>query len=182
VNARLRALELYVPNWVARTAVARLFEATGSAFGRPCGGVRGLGRAALLERYVRFTAGCAEDALRAGGDVPEISRRLWDNAHALGRRLRQLLDIRTRDEALRAARIAYAAIGIDLHVDRSGTVVVDRCPFAAVYAPSTCRLMSALDAGLVAGLTSGGRLTFVERITEGRAGCLGRITWEETAA
>lgn len=182
MNARLRVLERYVPAPFARTAIERLFEATGSAFGRAHGDVRSLDRAALLDRYIRFTATCVDDALGAGVALGPISQRLWNNAHALGCRLKHRLHVRTRDEGLRAARIAYRSIGIELHVDRSGAVVVDRCPFATVYAPSTCRLMSSLDAGLVAGLTDGGRLAFAERITEGRPRCLGRITWGGPAA
>ena len=79
---------------------------------------------------------------------------------------------------MRAARIAYRMIGIDLRADEHGAVVVDRCSFAAWYSPRVCHLMSSLDAGLIAGLTQGGRLTFSERITEGRPRCLAGISWE----
>ena len=37
-------------------------------------------------------------------------------------------------------------------------MTVDRCAFAERYSPPVCRLMSSLDAGLIAGLTDGGRL------------------------
>jgi hypothetical protein len=38
--------------------------------------------------------------------------------------------------------------------------------------------MSCLDAGLIAGLTRASRMTFTERITEGRPKCIARIVWE----
>ena len=95
---------------------------------------------------------------------------MWENAHALGASLRRLLGVRTRVEALRAARIAYRMIGIDLRADENGDVTVDRCGFAEWYSPQVCILMSSLDAGLIAGLTDGGRLAFSERITEGDRG------------
>ena len=69
-------------------------------------------------------------------------------------------------------------LAIDLRTDQQGNVVVDRCAFASWYSPGVCRLMSSLDAGLIAGLTHGGRLTFSERITEGRPRCLAAISWQ----
>jgi hypothetical protein len=69
-------------------------------------------------------------------------------------------------------------LAIDLRADEQGSVVVDRCAFAAWYSPRVCRLMSSLDAGLLAGLTRGGRLTFSERITEGSPRCLAAISWK----
>jgi hypothetical protein len=182
VSLRLRALELYVPAWLSRAAIGRLFGATACAFGRSRDGVRRLDRATLLERYVAFTAECADETLQASVDVDVVSRRLWRNAYVLGRLVRRRLGVRTRDAALRAVRVAYRMIGIELRVDRSATLVVDRCPFAAAYSPRTCRLMSSMDAGLVAGLTDGGRLAFSERITEGRPRCRASITWTEAAA
>jgi hypothetical protein len=104
---------------------------------------------------------------------------MWENAYLLGESIRRRLGVRTRAEALRAARVAYRMIGIDLRADRHGHVVVDRCTFAERYSPQICIAMSALDAGLIAGLTDGGRLAFSERITEGRPRCLARIAWQE---
>jgi hypothetical protein len=106
---------------------------------------------------------------------------MWSNAYVLGESLRRRLGVRTRAEALRAARVAYRMIAIDLKADERGDVVVDRCPFAAWYPPQVCRLMSSLDAGLIAGLTNGGRLGFSERITEGKPQCLAKISWEGAA-
>ena len=178
MSLRLRALELYVPGWVARSALRRLSGATAAAFGCEPVDVIGLDRRALLERYASFTTRCAERALADHGDVDAVSRHMWENAYALGESFRRRLGVRSRDEASRAARVAYRMIDIDLRADPGGRVTVDRCPFAERYSPAVCRLMSSLDAGLIAGLTHGGRLTFSERITEGRPRCLARISWE----
>ncbi|HJS27065.1 MAG TPA: hypothetical protein VJ913_08075 [Actinomycetota bacterium] len=179
MSLRLRALELHVPDIVARSALRRLVDATAAAFGRDPEDVHGLDRHALLERYVSFTTRCAERTLADDVDLEAVSRRMWAHAYALGVSLRRRLGIRTRAEALRAGRVAYRMIGIDLRADRHGRVTVDRCTFAGWYSPQVCRLMSSLDAGLIAGLTDGGNLTFSERITEGRPGCLGQISWQE---
>lgn len=63
MSLRLRALELHVPDVVARSALQRLFEATASAFGREPVELDAMDRRALLERYVSFTASCAGQTL-----------------------------------------------------------------------------------------------------------------------
>jgi hypothetical protein len=181
MSLRLRALEIHVPDVVARSALRRLFEATVAAFGCEPEDVDGLDRRALLERYASFTSRCAERALVGHADLDTVSRRMRAHAYALGTALRRRLGVRTRADALRAARIAYRMVGIDLRADEHGDVTVDRCAFAERYTPEVCRLMSALDAGLIAGLTDGGRLAFSERITEGRPRCLASIAWQEAS-
>jgi hypothetical protein len=181
MSLRLRALELHVPEFVARSALRRLFEATAAAFGRDPEEVDGLDRRALLERYASFTTRCAEQALADQTDLDVVSRRMWAHAYALGESFRRRLGVRTRTDALRAARVAYRMIDIDLRADEHGDVMVERCAFAGWYSPRVCALMSSLDAGLIAGLTDGGSLTFSEWITEGRPRCLARISWPEAS-
>jgi hypothetical protein len=176
VSLRLRALEIHLPGWVARSALRRLFAETASAFACEPEDVRGLGRRELLERYVAFSATCAERALAGDPDLDEVSRRMWRNASAMGASLRRRLGVRSRADEVRAARLAYRMIGIDLRADELGRVEVDRCAFARRYSPAVCRVMSSLDAGLIAGLTRGGVLEFSERISEGRPRCVARIS------
>jgi hypothetical protein len=178
MSLRLRALELHIPGWVARSALRQLFDATASAFGCDPPDLRGLTHGELIQRYAAFTTGCAERALADRSEADAAARRMLSNACALGESLRRRLGVRTRAEALRAARVAYRMLAIDLRADEWGSVVVDRCAFAAWYSPGVCRLMSSLDAGLLAGLTQGGRLRFSERITEGRPRCLAAISWQ----
>jgi hypothetical protein len=182
MSLRLRALELHIPAWVARSAVHRVFEVTASAFGRDPPRLEGSDHRALLESYASFTARSVELALAGRTDLDELSRRMWNGAYGLGQTLRHRLGVRTHEDALRAARLAYRMIDIDARADPSGDLIVDRCFFAARYSPQVCRVMSSLDAGMIAGLTGGGRLTFSERITEGRPRCLARIAWEGASA
>lgn len=172
----LLALELHLPEWVARSALLRLFAETASAFGCESPDVRGLSHRKLLDRYVAFSAAWAERTLARDADV--VSERMWKSAYAMGASLRERLGVHTRSDEVRAARLAYRMIGIDLRADERGRVVVHRCSFAERYSPAVCRVMSSLDAGLIAGLTRGGALTFSYRITEGMPRCLARISWE----
>jgi hypothetical protein len=74
MSLRLRALELHVPEFVARSALRRLFDATASAFGREAEDLGGLDRRALLERYASFTIRGAEQARRLS-DLDAASHR-----------------------------------------------------------------------------------------------------------
>jgi hypothetical protein len=56
-----------------------------------------------------------------------------------------------------------------------GEITVRRCPFSDVYSVEVCRLVGALDSGLLAGLSGGDRLEFTQRITEGAPCCLARL-------
>jgi hypothetical protein len=74
-----------------------------------------------------------------------------------------------------AARMVYGLLDIDLRGTRDGRITVRRCAFSDVYSAEICRLISALDAGLLAGLSGGDRLEFTQRITEGAPCCLARL-------
>jgi hypothetical protein len=177
MSLRLRAAERYVPGWAGRAAIGRLLAVTASAFGREPPPAGRLNREALLERYAAYTAREANAVLAGERTAAAASRRMWRNAFRIGRSLRRALGVRTRADAMRALRVAYRVIGIEVAADGTGELVVSRCAFSKRYTPEVCRLMSSLDAGVVAGLTDGGRLAFVERITEDRPRCIARIRW-----
>lgn len=73
----------------------------------------------------------------------------------------------------------YRGIGITLSGSLPGTVTVSRCYFSHVYTPDMCALISAMDDGVVSGIMGGGRLTFLQRITEGCACCRACLTRRE---
>ena len=74
-----------------------------------------------------------------------------------------------------AARVVYGLLDIDLRGTPDGEITVRRCAFSDSYSPEVCRLVSALDTGLLAGLSGGDRLEFTQRITEGGPCCLARL-------
>ncbi len=78
-------------------------------------------------------------------------------------------------EAAHVARALYRVIGVDFRVGAAGGFVVKSCLFSSRYTPAACRLISSLDAGLLAGLTGGARMVFTQRITEGAAVCRGEL-------
>lgn len=153
-----------------------LFQLTAEAFGQAPPDLRGLSRGEILLDFARFTRAEAERSL-AGGTAPALREKLHDCSLRLGRDIRSRLPIRSRADAAAALRFLYRTLAIDLAVDDRGEVTVRHCSLAAHYTPEVCRFMSAMDEGIVAGL-SDGRLAFSRRLTEGADRCLARIDWD----
>jgi hypothetical protein len=111
-------------------------------------------------------------SISPGYDLPEIRRRLYDGAFRMGGDLRAAFRVSDASGALAAARVLYRALNIDLTTNATGEIVIRRCFFSGFYSGPVCHLIASLDQGLFAGLSGGCRLTFTQRITEGRPCCL----------
>jgi hypothetical protein len=171
MNTRLLVLRLHLPASVRRSILTELIAATARAFDRPGPRTTGLSVEELSARAVDVSRAWADEAIRGGGDLEQIERRLFSEAFDLGLRARDRLRLVTETDGLAAARIVYRAIGIDVRLGGTGDVLVARCAFARAYGPEVCRLMSSMDSGLIAGLTGAAGLRFTERITEGAPAC-----------
>ena len=176
MTLRLRAFAAIPPSLLRPFVVRQLLRSTAGAFraGLPSSH-RPRSGSELLRVYATFSAARAELLLAGCGDLDSVRRELWRIADRLGRGLRRRLGVKTPADAMVAARSVYRALDIDLRGSPTGEVVVARCSFAAVYGPDVCAVMSALDAGLFAGLTGGRALTFTRRITEGAPACLASL-------
>ena len=167
----LAPARLLMPFGIRRLALERLFARTAAAFGAPVPPPRTRGPGGRLLEYARFTRAQAEEALRRGDDLAALDRRLYRAAFGLGAGYRVQLGVRSVSGAMAAARLIYRNLGVDFQGSPDGEVVIRRCGFARHYSPQVCRLTSALDRGLMAGLARGGELRFRQRITEGAADC-----------
>lgn len=182
MTLRLRAFAAIYPSVLRPFVVRRLLRRSANAFGaclpssrRPRSGSE------LLRAYATFSDARAELLLAGRGDLDSVQRDLWRTADQMGRGMRRWLGIKTLADAMAAAGAVYRALDIDLSGSATGDVVVARCSFAAVYGPEVCAVMSALDAGLFAGLTGGRSLTFTQRITEGAPACLATLRPSEVS-
>jgi hypothetical protein len=175
----LSPLLTHTPALVKRQALVQLFRATAAAFQADMPRLSGLSRAQCLSAYARFTAERAEEALRQGGDLSELQERLYRNAYRLGRKPGWLLRVRSVDDVMTLGRFLYGILDIDFDGSDTGKasaeITIGRCYFSSYYSPEACRVMSAMDRGLLAGLAGGGELIFIERITEGHACCRARF-------
>jgi hypothetical protein len=162
---------MILPLGARRGEIERLFARTAAAFGSPVPPPRTRGAGGRLREYALFTRDSAEEALGGKGNLRALDNRLFGAALALGSGYRLRLRVRGTRDAMAAARLIYRGLGIDFRGSAEGKVVIRRCAFAAVYTPRVCALISALDRGLLAGLTGGGVLEFRQRITEGADSC-----------
>lgn len=165
-----------MPPIVKRQALVQLFWSTAAAFQCDMDRLSGLSREQCLREYARFTADRAGEALRSGGDLSELRERLYRNAYRLGRVPGWLLGVRTVDDVMALGRLLYGILDIEFYGSGSGEITIRRCYFSSFYSPEVCRVMSAMDRGLLAGLAGAGDLVFIQRITEGQPCCRGRFT------
>jgi hypothetical protein len=170
MSLRLSAARIFLPPFLRKKYLGKLFRLTAEAFGVPVPAFKGMSEEARLLLFASFTR---ENALRilAAGNAAAGGEMLYRNARALGEEILKSLGVRTFADALAAARLLYRAIGIDFEGAPDGTVVIRSCRFAASYTPEVCGLVSALDRGMLAGLAGGGDLRFISRLTNGNDSC-----------
>jgi len=180
MNARLRLAAFGLPFPIRNELFGEFFALTARSFGTTRPNLRGFSHRRRLALYRDWTL---EQAVAAPPGTPAgdaAAARLGENGRAFGRRIRKLLRVETEAEALAAARLLYRSLGIDFSGKPGGEISIRRCYFAERYTPGVCRLVSALDEGVLAGLHGGGRLEFRSRLTEGAAACLAKFVREET--
>lgn len=175
MNLAGQVLRFYVPEIARRRALHELFQSSAAAFGARLPPLRGSADE-LLDRYAMFTAEHAAASLSSGRRIAQIREHLYASAYAIGARLRCDLNLSSSSDVMAAARAVYRMLRIDFRRTADGEVRVGQCYFSRFYSPPICRLMSALDQGLLAGLSRGGRLEFRQRITEGAPFCLAAFT------
>lgn len=176
MNPLLARLLTHTPAIVERQALVQLFRVTAAAFQAQMPRLAGLSQEQCLLAYAQFTAEQVEEALRWGGDLSALQERLYRNAYRLGRLPGWLLRVQGVDDVMAMGRLLYGILDIDFAGSGNGEIVICRCYFSSFYSPEACRVMSAMDRGLFAGLAGGGDLEFSQRITEGHPCCRARFT------
>lgn len=202
-------LQIYMPEYVKKRALMQLFNAAAASFEAEVPPIAGLDYKECLEKYALFTQTLAEQHLRSerndarsqivldakpsriathfagcerASEVEAVEQRLYRNAAELGQLSRRLLRLGTVQDVMAIARVLYRILDIDFQGDARGEVVINSCYFSRFYSSQVCRLMSAMDRGLLAGLSNGGELTFTSRITEGQPCCHAHFNWEPKVA
>jgi hypothetical protein len=179
MNLRLTLLKRTAPRFLKARLLDELTGATAAGFGsaRP----RWTGRSfeTRLREYARFTADEAGRVLSANDPLAAeaVKDRLRRQATELGARVRGGLRLRRPAEAVGALAVLYGHLGMDMSAGDEGEIVVRRCLFSDYFTEQVCTMVAALDEGMAAGLSGGGKLEFVERITGGAACCRARISF-----
>ena len=117
-----------------------------------------------LKAYAEYTS----RHLQEGADE-RLLLRMNGEAYRMGRLLRRLFLIRNNGAAQHLVIALYRNIGITLSFTDSQQLCFHRCHFSSYYTPAVCLAASALDDGIIRGITgrTDGRLCFSQRITEG---------------
>lgn len=170
-------LQIHTPDYVKKRALMQLFSYTAAAFEAEVPPVAGLDWQESLAKYARFTQTLAEQRLRDGREVEAVAQRLYRNAVAMGQLHSKWLRLGTVADVMVIGRVLYRILATDFRGDARGEVVINRCYFSRFYSYEVCRLMSAMDRGLFAGLSNGGELAFSSRITEGQPCCRAHFSW-----
>jgi hypothetical protein len=173
-NIRLALLNIHMPGSIRKKGLGELLRISERAFKRKAPDIGRLSAMAALREYATFTARSAVEA--ADGDTSAIEKCLYDGAREMGQRLRRELCVRDGAQFALACKILYRSIEIDLRIGTPGEFSIANCLFSQYYTPETCRIMSSMDAGLVAGLSGGAQLRVKQRITEGKSCCRGTLS------
>ncbi len=117
------------------------------------------------------------------GEAVKIGRKaLHQVGLKLGLETRQRLNLNnSQRDLLNAAQILYRVLGIEFHIieeDNKIFLIVEKCSLARYYTRETCRILSAVDEGVVHGLNNNYSMIFKKRITEGHSECQACISNE----
>ena len=175
---RLSLAGLHVPAAERRRGMLELIERTARAFEAEAPDAGAGGPEEMLRRFAQFTREQADRVAASPERALRVRERLRSEAREFGAGMRARLGVSTRAEAMRAARILYRMLGVDLKASLTGSITVRSCSFSSTYTCGTCALMAAMDEGLFAGLAGEGRLEFATRITDGAARCVAFFTFE----
>ena len=175
MNLFVIAAGLWLPEVLRKRGLAALWKVTAEGFGAPIPAIPRGSWDAYRAEYARFTAGEAAKVLGRDHEVV-VREKLSEGAFALGAKLRKLTRLGSIEDVLALAQALYHALGIELYAADDKRISISRCYFSTFYSHETCRLISALDQGFLAGLTGGRLLEFRERITEGAPCCRAELT------
>ncbi len=147
-----------------RIELQLLMDLTAKTLGKPSQRTWTLPNAEALKVYAEFTS----SHLREGTDEAAL-QRMNSEALKMGRLLRRLFMIKSEARARRLIVALYRNIGIRLSFLDQEHLCFHSCYFSRFYTPAACLAASALDDGIIRGITgqTSSHLCFSQRITEG---------------
>jgi hypothetical protein len=171
--------KIYIPAFLKKKELMNLFRMTASAFGRTVPSMERKSFDECLTEFAIFTKSQVDDLIIQGGDPKAVQDRLYQGAFEFGEKYRKRFHVSTINDIIAVSRLLYSILGIDFQGTEQGTITISKCFFSHTYSSSTCRVISSLDAGMIAGLSGGGEMTFSKRITEGSEFCQAQFIFKE---
>lgn len=179
MNLRLFLAGIYIPAFVKKRKLTELVSLTAKAFGSHMPDLKTDSYEASLQQYALFTRAETERILDDPIKRESVKKQLFKNAYQLGAILRKDFRIKSVEEALTLSRILYRLIEIDFHSNPDGEIMIKKCFFSNWYTPEICDFISALDEGILTGISGGGKLFLSQRITDGKDCCQARFALKE---
>jgi hypothetical protein len=137
-------------------------------------------RIAMAEKHAQLVKILIERKGMAAG-VREGRKVMYATGVNLGKDLRRELHLSDDlDDIIDAAELLYRILGIDFTVESNGKnakLLVRRCSLSHSYGIQTCEVISAMDEGVVEGLSSRAKMKFIKRNAEGPNPCEAEIIW-----
>lgn len=174
-----RISKIYLPAFLKKRELKNLFHITASAFDRTVPSMEGLTFKDCLAEFARFTKSEVDQLIIRGEDLQTIQDRMFHGAYDFGDKFRKRFRVSTTRDVMAVSRLLYGVLGIDFQGTDQGTIKISKCYFSNIYSSSTCRVIASLDAGMIAGLSGRGGMTFSERITEGSECCKAQFILNE---
>jgi hypothetical protein len=179
MNLRLFIMAHFLPDFIVKKKLLDLIKLTAQAFNMDPPGLSHCSLNKMVEQYARFTRTAADMTLQQTPEQRQlIKEKLYQNARQFGDNMRKLLHPTNMDEVMTGGALLYKMLRIEFEGDNNGEIVIRRCFFSSYYTSPTCKLISAIDAGVMAGLSDGGIMTFSRRITEGQRCCRAHLRFE----
>jgi hypothetical protein len=175
MNLLIWASKIYIPTSIKNAKLKELARITAEAFGSAAPELRASSYVANLREYALFTQNAAEKATAEKQNIEAIKIRLYDEAYQIGLEIRAALKPKSPNDISSLISLIYQILHINFKVNIRGETIINKCFFSEYYSRETCLLISALDKGMVAGISNGWQLDFAQRITEGFDCCRGSL-------
>jgi hypothetical protein len=179
MNFLFKISELYIPAFLKKRELMNLFHITATAFESEIPSTAGLSFEKCLAEFARFTKIEVEHSMSRNRNLQTIEDRLHHGAYEFGDKFRKKFRVSSINDVMAVSRLLYRILGIDFRGSEQGTITISKCFFSRTYSSSTCRVISLLDTGMIAGLSGGGVMAFSERITEGSESCKAQFILKE---
>jgi hypothetical protein len=179
MNLLLKIAIIYIPPFLKRRELMKLFHLTASTFEKPIPPMADLSFEECLAEFAHFTKSEVDQLIIRHEDLQTVQDRLFQGAYAFGDKFRRIFRVSSTSDVIAVSRLLYRVLGIDFQGTEQGTIKISKCFFSKIYSSTTCHVISSLDAGMIAGLSGGNEMIFSERITEGAESCIAQFILKE---
>lgn len=181
MNVGMKIAQSFVPTFLKKRELKKLFVLVSRVFKSDAPSIAGLSFEQSLKTFADYTERETVTAIERGDDMTLMKKKLFRGAYEFGECLGRILQVRNTGDVMKAGRLIYGTLGINFLGTPRGEVIINKCFFSGIYSARTCRIISSLDEGMMAGLSHGGTFMFSQRMTEGFDTCRANFIPKDTS-